>query len=230
MDGQFFPGQAIQFEGDGIPLTEPVDGSFITSALNAPGGGATTHTFTSRAIGAVPPAGKTRLVVVTVDYVNTGGTAGISGVTIGGVAATLVKQQNSGGIPGCGIYALAVPSGTTATIVVTTATTAFCVIGVYRVVGANSTQLDTQSNTADPINITVNVKAGGYVIGTAQNRNRGTTTWTNLSENFDTDNTSNDYASGADAAPSADGTLAITAVGAIAGNEMAGVAVSYQPA
>lgn len=198
-----------------------LSGAFTDSAQS---GVNTTHTFTNRAIGAAPTGSDTRLVVVCVGANTTGS---ISSVTIGGNAATLVAGTiDHNGQVECGIYALSVASGTTATIVVSTST-ATVGIAVFRVINAQLTPYATTSDTADPISMSLNTVSGGYAIACAVNRNRGSNTWTNITETSDADPGSTDYVTSA-AIATTGSAISIGCTGSLGGNEMAGVAACFQ--
>ncbi|MBN9547321.1 MAG: hypothetical protein J0H31_00105, partial [Alphaproteobacteria bacterium] len=119
--GQFYPRQPIQFM-DG--LIAPVIGVGLSGVLTYIGqvsnsGSATnSFTFTNAPIGV---AATDRLVVGTL--LIRSGTAGrvVTGVTFGGVSATLVGSvalDISGGALWAGIFSLLITSGTTSNIVV----------------------------------------------------------------------------------------------------------------
>jgi hypothetical protein len=145
----------------------------------------TTYTFSSQSIGAAA-ADRDVIVFIMGGFGATTGT--IASVTIGGNAATIDVQRNqSAGSQGaaCGIAQLRVASGTTATIAVTFSSGALnCIIAVYRLTGhADGSPFATGLDVTDPINISINVPAGGVAVsGAALYRSGGTgnNTWTGL--------------------------------------------------
>jgi hypothetical protein len=152
-------------------------------------GDLTTYTFADRAIGT---ADASRTVLVGIAY--RGNTApDITGVNVGGnAAASLVTQKSTSTLDTAAIYALAVPAGTTATIVVTlSAAPQRLQIIVASLTGDyDPTPLDTSAATsADSSNggdlnhdLSVNVAAGGAVLGIGQGATVSTLTltWTGL--------------------------------------------------
>jgi len=140
-----------------------------------------TYTFSTRAIGS---AAVNRYVICSVETNGTG--AAISSVTIGGVGATqIVNALNSSGR--VSIWIAAVPTGTTATVVVVFAGGGEnrCGIGLWAAYGINPTAFDSKSSTANPGSVSLAIPYNGVVVGVAIGIS-ATFTWTVLSENFDT--------------------------------------------
>jgi hypothetical protein len=161
--------------GTPFSITYVSDNSFV---------GSSPVTFTSQAIGTADP---TRIVVVTIGTITSGGGL-VTSVTIGGSTAnhaTGASTNNGTGGSGTDIYYLAVPSGTTATIVVTGTSFSRCVIGVYSVVGTGSafSTANAANNAAiTSLPVTVTVPAGGGAIGvlTPHSSSAGPLTITNM--------------------------------------------------
>jgi len=186
------------------------------------GTNATSYTFSSAAIG---NADGSRVVVVGIAP-RTNSAASISSVTIGGNTATLGVTANATGQGAdiASIYYLAVPSGTTADIVVNLSTTFVrCYINVWAVYGSSgaptATTSDNTLSTAD-LSATISCNAGGAIIGMAEglvSTGPLSWTWTNLTERSDTNadsdgGTNNNGFSGAsDTFAAAQSSLAITA-------------------
>jgi hypothetical protein len=152
---------------------------------------ATTFTFTNHSIGA---ADSSRIVVVGLADAGSGGNT-ISSVTIGGNSAA-IAVQTSGTSTRVGIAYLAVPSGTTATIVATySGSVSRCFVNVYSVVGAqNGTPFDTDGPAGGGTSsrsITIDAPIGGGVIAISTDGNADDTTWTNATE--DNDDISNGF-------------------------------------
>lgn len=144
---------------------------------------ASTHTFTSKNIGTADP---TRFVIVGVGSL--GGNA-ITGCTIGGNAATLVASSGGSGTNSyTRMFGLLVPSGTTATIVVSLNTNQNAYIGVFAAYHLISTTpvASNGNNTNNPITLDLNVSAGGVACGYAISSagNSSTWTWTGLVSAF----------------------------------------------
>lgn len=151
---------------------------------------ATAYTFTSHSIGA---AAANRVVHVGIVGGSLTTISSPSSVTIGGTAASLNVAVNTGVSNGfsAAIASLAVPTGTTATIVVNFSTTQVrCKIVVWASYGAFSalafrTGTDTDS---DPLTASLDVPAGGFVLAISKAyRASGYLggTWTNVTEDYD---------------------------------------------
>lgn len=187
MDGQFFPKQAIQFEGRGRKISTPISITYGTEAGSA--SNRTTYTFAAASIGA---ASADRVVIVAA-----GGSSGsartISSVTIGGVTANVAVTQGSTTSVGgrVGLYYLAVPSGTTADIVVTfSGLMGNCRIATFAMTGHASgapaaTGADGSGTTT--FNPNCNVVTGDVLI--CASLSDGTPcAWTNATEQSDATN------------------------------------------
>jgi hypothetical protein len=139
--------------------------TYVTSVSDT--ADATTYTFTAASIGA---ATADRVIVV-----GCGGSIvasrTISSVTLGGNAMTAVTTTAAGDSP-TGIYSLVVPSGTTATIVVTfSGGVSRCGISIWSLTGWGNVNTyaynaDTQ-NTVSTLSVTANEPEYGAVIGFA---------------------------------------------------------------
>lgn len=153
-----------------------------TASTSGASGGTNTTTYTGVAIGA---AASDRQVWVGICNLDFGGLSSlVTGVTIGGVAATIESSTRSS--DGATFETFwcwaAVPTGTTANIVITCSagSTNESGISVYRVVGADTTSplqagdADTEDNF--PVGITVPVD--GALLGFATVLGDGTTTST----------------------------------------------------
>lgn len=150
----------------------PIDIS-LASAVATDQDNGTTHTFTAVPIGAAA-ADRVVIVIATCRLADIDRT--LNGCTIGGNAATAIvnAHDNSGGsrTAGVKIWALLVPTGTTATIVITCAVgnASNMTITVYRMVGTGGsvTAHDTATAlNADPLAATIDVPAGGGIVGGA---------------------------------------------------------------
>ena len=137
---------------------------------------ATSYTFTDEPIGA---AHAHRMVVVTISQGDANAGSGwTNSVTIGGVAATVVQLASITRQAGRPFIAyLKVPTGTTATIVITrasgTVTPNNCVIGVYRFNTLETTTVDevtaeSGSNTATASDVECVVDGIAFYCGCAQ--------------------------------------------------------------
>jgi hypothetical protein len=121
-----------------------------------------------------------------------------------------------------------------ATIAVTFSSGALnCFIAVYRLTGhASGTPFATGSDVTDPINISINVPAGGVAVsGVALYRGAGTgdNTWTGLTEDVDASLSETTYDAGSASASfiAAQTPLAIQCAHGATPNAMAGVAASW---
>ena len=153
-----------------------------TASTSGASGGTNTTTYTGVAIGA---AASDRQVWVGICNLDLGGLSSlVTGVTIGGVAATIESSTRSSDAAAFETFWCwaAVPTGTTANIVITCSagSTNESGISVYRVVGADTTSplqagdADTEDNF--PVGITVPVD--GALLGFAGVLGDGTTTST----------------------------------------------------
>lgn len=148
------------------------------------------YTFTSVPIGTA--AGDRIVVVGIASRENAART--ISSVTIAGNTATNAVTANDP-VAGAGIaalYYLAVPSGTTATIVVTfSGGMRRCYINVWAVYGSSGAPTHTASDTvfsASALNTTISCNANGAILGMAEalaSSGTASWTWTNLTEQSD---------------------------------------------
>lgn len=162
----------------------------------------TTYTFAGVAIG---PASADRYVVVAAH--TDCGVASPTVVTIGGINATLLEAND-----GVGLFMALVPTGTTASIVVTfSASCSRAAIGVWSVTGLTrvtpiSSSKATGTSAAAATNVAVN--HAGAVIAAATHAGGTGIAWTGgVSERYDTVNGNSTRYSAADA-----GSLAAAAV------------------
>lgn len=201
---------------------------FIPAAIVASGGDATitftdndqqsapgtSYTFTSQSFGS---ASSDRLILVGVATEDNGAAdADIVSMTVGGISASLIVAAKNT-TEHAEFWIAAVPSGTSGTIAITFAASAFEVgIGVWALYNASSTATNTGSDiSGDPSSINLNINAGGVAAGVLCQRSNVnvTYTWVNLTKTYDNAITPNsDYTSGASAAfASAQVGLTITA-------------------
>lgn len=152
--------------------------TFTDNAIDA--ADLTTYTFSARAIGT---AAASRKVVVGV--VGDGSTATVSTLTVGGVSATLVQRLQNG-VETTELWQAAVSTGATADIVVTWSVGQLrMAIGVWAVYDAASAAYATATSIANPPSTTINVPAGGVLIGVSNVQETGSWLWTNLTERYD---------------------------------------------
>ncbi|OOZ41676.1 hypothetical protein BOW53_03080 [Solemya pervernicosa gill symbiont] len=150
-------------------------------------GNSSGYTFSAADIGT---ASATRRVVVTV-AADDKSMGDISGVTIGGSAATqVVKTSTPTGTnkPTVSIWELDVASGATADIVATfTDSKNRCAISVYALDNlATGSVSNTTDQESDPISVTLNVEAGDIVIAAAAAGVDQSYSWTGATEDYDT--------------------------------------------
>lgn len=158
-----------------------------------------------------------RLVVVCVQGLHTA-TRTISSVTINGntmsTAATTAANNSQSGI-----YYYAVPTGTTAAIVVTfSGSNSRCTLHVYTITGLTSqTPTDTDhtvSTTGTSINRTLTISENGVAIGVAWVANSpSTVSWTNLTKDSGVTNELQQFSSASAENMAANAGLTITATG-----------------
>jgi len=167
-----------------------------SSVIDSPGAGP--YSFTGMTIGTAPAGGETRHVVVAIGLMhNSAGS--INSVTIAGVSASLVVGIDSGtGTSGAGValYIAQVPTGTTATVAVSY--TGGTSLGAATYILRNRTVTTaTSSSTAQSPSLNLNIAVGGAAIGVSMVRDGTVSTWTGLTENFDTDIRSDEWFSAA---------------------------------
>tara|TARA_Y100000310_G_scaffold255681_1_gene263200 strand:+ start:1035 stop:1712 length:678 start_codon:yes stop_codon:yes gene_type:complete len=144
----------------------------------------TVYTFSDVAIGT---AAADRVVVIGVFLIGATGGHPTMTATIDGVGTTQAINDNHEGENVEFIHAAVVPNNTTADIVITASKgCSRCGLGVWEVQGgASVTATDTLASSADDPTGTIDVEAGGVIIGYATNSNNPVTTWTGITEDFD---------------------------------------------
>lgn len=161
--------------GAGVPTLE-----FTGFAVDIVAG--TTHTLLAVPIGA---AAADRIVQC---WVSARQGTSVTAVTIGGVTATLGASQNIATCASRMAYAL-VPTGTDATVVVTTsASSSNCGISVFRLTGVSTPTEQVVTGAASPLSITASlatnqVALAGY--SSDQNNAGASVSWTNATETSD---------------------------------------------
>lgn len=133
------------------------------------GGSTSPASMTGVDIGAAD-ANRVVCCIVTLCSTNAGN-PDVTGVTIGGIAATLVdvSEGPSGNFKSEALFAYAsVPTGTTATVAVTftgTTNAGQVTIGVYRIITPSATPADMQDNTAGtPTSRSITMASGAVAI------------------------------------------------------------------
>lgn len=163
----------------------PVAITFVAGTTT--GNDGSSYTFSGQSIGT---ADADRTVVVAVGSRKAGAATTITGVTVGGNAATQLVQQSNTVTNTCvvGLYAIDVASGTTADIVVTFGASMIrCGISVYRVLGISTTPHDTATSTSSPnLDTSIDVTADGGIIGVAFGGSTGPLfTWSGITQDYD---------------------------------------------
>lgn len=162
------------------------------ASSNTSTGTGLTQSFVAQAIGA---ASFDRYVIVQVDHRSNGTnpTGGVSGLTIGGVAATLLTDGTTqasiiSGRNAVSAWGLLVTSGTTATIAVTFADApAQTGIGVWAMTGAGITPVPIDVDVANANNIAaLTVPVNGAAIIGAHNASGNSITWTGATLRYNT--------------------------------------------
>jgi hypothetical protein len=170
-----------QLDGFASRTYGPIELNFI--GVDSYQATANSHTFTAESIG---PDSPDRIVVVCVGW-NISTSTTLSSATIGGVAATIIGQCN-GTTSGIAIIQAAVPTGTTADVVVNYAGSPLRgQIAVYNLLGALSATVNASNFPAGggdaSRTATFNVPAGGVALGYSEGG--ANVTWTNADEDFD---------------------------------------------
>lgn len=176
-----------------------------------------------------------RSIIVVIQTID-GSPFEITGVTIGGVSATIVATSGSSQSPAC-IAIAAVPTGTSGTVSVThdlggDAYRISC--AVFRTVDlASATPTDTAvdlTTASGVLDLDLNLPTDGFWVAGAAARNGNTTTWGRGTEHFDVDVDVNDYLTVASEHPVGPNTpLTLTVTNAeTAPDDHIGVAASWQ--
>lgn len=165
--------------------------SYAASTANA-----TIYTYSSQSIGT---ADSNRIVyVMSFTRAADGADITISSLTIGGVSATeqvFQQREFNGGDEHVSIWSAAVPTGTTADIVVTySREMARAAIGVYTSTDASATASATATDVGATPSVTMTRAAGGTI---AACQKRAGSNWTGATENFDNSVEAQIVASGA---------------------------------
>jgi hypothetical protein len=171
---------SIPFPGPGANVL-PKTIAFIGNNSNATDG--STWTYTSQSIGT---AFADRLVVIALTGRDQNNSAVISSVTLAGNAMTKAGENATNQRAYTAFFYLSVPTGTTATIVVTASAAFFgSTIAVYALgntggLGPSSTNINSAASSTG-ISTTINIPAGGVAIGNCVGSSPATTqSWTNL--------------------------------------------------
>ena len=146
------------------------------SLLVSSGGGTATHTFTAVPIGA---ASASRVVVVAIGALWAGSGPYITGVTIGGVTATLDTTTPPGGWMRSAIARATVPTGTTADVVVTfSAAYSVSALFAYRASSALSVHDVEDGAVATNPTRTITTTDGGFLVAVSAKGDNYDMVWT----------------------------------------------------
>lgn len=147
------------------------------------------YTFSSQNFGV---ADANRYIVAVIGSRKSGASANVTSATIGGVSATIVANNpafvtNTGY---AGIAIAAVPTGTSGNVVINfSGTMVRCTVGLYSVVGINPTVYSTLEVDGSTLSGSISTVGGGITIGVATNSVNNAFTWTNLTEDYDNNET-----------------------------------------
>ncbi len=213
----------------GVAPTLPTR-SFQATTFN--GTAQTTYTFASQNIGS---ASANRYVIVAVALYY-GPARTISSVTVGGVAATVIPNGvtvSNTFTYRMAFYIAAVPTGTTASVVVTASGACdACAISVWSAYDLNSaTAVDSDNDTGGPSPLSapsVNTSADGFLLAAGTYvRNTGTAAfgWTNATERSDVSSSFSGATAGNSAADADTNGAGVAVSATIAGTIDAGVLV-----
>jgi hypothetical protein len=187
----------------------------LSSSLSSP------NTFKDVSIGV---ADTNRYVVIAGHLFANAKPCDLTGITIGGVSATLVTKATY--IPSgtnntviSSLWIASVPTGTTADVVYSVSGNVESRgIGVYRLITSNPTAFDTDTSQG-----TLTTRAGslsttlnGVAIGANQSFNGANPTWTNATKQYGRDIRSNEWASGAMITSTSGSTTLITCTSSMA--------------
>lgn len=193
----------------------------------------TSYTFAGQALGDASPS---RRIFVAVQTVHTSASFALSFGTIAGVSATIHVQQTHQPTPPSGVGAhvaimsALVPSGTTGDIVVTyNAGTFQSTIGVWDAKAlVNSSPTDTQTDTLEPGNVTLNIPVNGIAIAAVSASGGSATAWTGVTEDYEgVSQAAEHFSAGSALVPAGDATRAIQSSITGAGGSYAMAALSF---
>jgi hypothetical protein len=155
----------------------PVFQGHASSATNA-----NAYTFNTVAIGAASPS---RTVYVVVAAEAAGSIDVVTGMTIGGVTATIHSAVTTSELS-CAVASAVVPSGTTATVVVTFSDGGDnCTIGVWTTNALSVADDNNSRSGGNDATTNVRVAAGGFILNVAAGRENIPMSWTQASVRFE---------------------------------------------
>lgn len=143
------------------------------------------YTFSAQNLGT---AAADRYIIVGPTARKATGSTTITGITVGGIAATITRQRthSASNVNVAGIALALVPTGTSGDVVVTFgATMVRSSIGLWRATGINPTAFDSDDSIAAAPTVNLDTPANGFAIGVAGTAANTTATWTGLTEKFD---------------------------------------------
>lgn len=179
---------SIPFPGPGGVGTAFSPPSITFTDHTSDGTNQASYSFASRSIGA---ANATRIVGICLAGISGSGTISWSGVTIGGVSATLQKnQQNTVSGTTAAIFTAAVPTGTTATVAATASSSMVRLgLGIWSMLNLSNsgTASATNGSNTSPAVLDLNVNAGdvGIVCGFNNNTPPTATATAGWTEDYD---------------------------------------------
>lgn len=169
----------------------------------------TAFTFSNVSIGV---ANSNRVVIVGIRLFNGSANLGTMGtVTIAGVTATQLVTDGGTGNSRTLIYAAAIPTGTTATILISTGNRTSCGIGVWRMVKAGaSLATNATFSSASTSSFSINTITNGALVSVAGVTNGSPITWTGATERSELDIRTSEYTAWADIYPTTSSSASIS--------------------
>jgi hypothetical protein len=207
---------------------------FEVTATDTSSPGGSLETYVSMSFGAEPVVGERRYIAVAFSGATGGVAQSVTGVTIGGIAATQVVNLGSSTAPSA-VFIAEVPTGTSGSVAIQcSGTIATCGVVVARIINpgiVTGFASAAAGHVSGVVTLSLNVPECGAAMGIVASQNALTTTWAGLTELFDIDENSGEFISGAALTPSAPGTpLVITATNAdTTPSALAGAAASWGP-
>jgi hypothetical protein len=172
--------------GVGSPGTATITFSLAFTDHQEESSGSTTITYTALGIGAADP---NRIIAVAIGA-RMGTVNAISSVTIQGIAATLVSSSVAqvGGTNGANsaIYQAAVPTGTTANVVVTYgAATQRTGVSAYRIITGTPTATSAATSVTNISTLSLTIPSGGSGFAfNFQQSSVGADSWTGATQDY----------------------------------------------
>lgn len=211
--------------------------SFANTASASSTTNAQEYTFSSQSIGVEPTGLNVRYIAVAATAYDSDTAGNIASVTVGGISASLVVRPTVPNIWRTGIFIAAVPTGTTADVVVDFGISCDgAIIGVARILnpavgGAAFATSQSVTPSSGVLTLSLNSPANGGVIGVVGVRNNSAVSvaWAGIAENLEADLSALDPGSVASGLVSGSPAVVTATSSDSTPQEMEGCAASWGP-